>query len=148
MTLLWSCTSSDINKRIDTLSAKVDTLEKHPFGIDKYPEDRTYKFDWFELGKEQHQILDRLFYVSDIKTSFRDNGYHISGTIGNITTMSISNAIVECAIKDTTIKERVISGYSTAPTLLPGVKMSFELFIPTTKTNVTEIGVLVRDYRM
>ena len=51
-TLLWSCTSTDINKRIDKLSAKVDTLEKHPFGIDKYPDDRTYKFDWFEIGKE------------------------------------------------------------------------------------------------
>ncbi len=63
-TFFWSCTSSDVNKRIDKLSAKVDTLEKHPFGIDLNSENRTYKFEWFELGKEGHQIIDRLFYIS------------------------------------------------------------------------------------
>ncbi len=62
--------------------------------------------------------------------------------------MTINSAIVECAVKDTTIKERVISDYSSATTLLPGAKMSFNVFVPTTKTNVSEIGVLLRDYRM
>mgnify|MGYP001551592325 CR=1 FL=1 len=148
ITFFVSCSSSDLNKRMDKLTTRMDSLEKNRFGIDLHPDDRTYKFEWFDLGKEGHQIIDGLFYVSDIKTSFKDNGYQVSGTIGNITTMTINNVIVECAIKDTTVKERVISGYSGAPTLFPGVKTSFDVFIPTTKTNVSEIGVLVRDYRM
>lgn len=126
----------------------MDSLEKNPFGINLHPEDNTYKFDWFDLGKEGHHIVDRMFYVSDIKTAFKDNGYIVSGIIGNITSMTISNAIVECAIKDTTIKEKVVSGYSGVSILVPGGKVSFNIFIPTTKTNVSEIGVVVRDYRL
>ena len=146
--LNFSCTSSETNKRIDQLSIRIDSLEKNPFGIDKFPDDKTYKFDWFDLGKPGHQILDRLFYVANVQTSFRDNGYSIKVTVANITTISITNAIVECAIKDTTTRERVVSGYSTAPTLYPGEKVTFDVFVPTTKTNVTEIGVLIRNYRM
>lgn len=147
--LLYGCTSNDLNKRVDKLTTRVDSLEKNAFwGLDIAPDDRTYKFDWFDLGKDEHQIVDRLFYISNIKTTFRDNGYDVSGTIGNISSMSISNAIIECAVKDTTIKAKVISGSSDVSTLFPGYKLNFSVFIPTTKTNVSEIGVLVRDYRM
>ena len=146
--LLFSCSTNDINKRLDKLSDKIDTLEKHPFGINLYPEDKTYEFEWFDLGKDYHQIVDRLFYVSNISTTFKDNGFMVTGTIGNISSITINNAIVECAIKDTTVKERVILGNSDAPTLLPGIKTIFSVFIPTTKTNVSEIGVKIRDYRM
>lgn len=100
------------------------------------------------MGKDYHQIVDRLFYVSNINTTFKDNGFIVTGTIGNISSITINNAIVECAIKDTTVKERVISGNSDAPTLFPGIKTNFRVFIPTTKTNVSQIGVKIRDYRM
>lgn len=146
--LLFSCSSNDLNKRMDNLTSRMDSLEKNPFGIDLHPKDRTYKFEWFDLGKEEHQIVDRLFYISNISTSFKDNGFQVTGTIGNISSMTITNAIVECAIKDTTKEERVISGYSDAPTLFSGAKTTFSVFIPTTKTNVAEVGVIVRDYRM
>jgi len=146
----YSCNSNQLDKKFDKLSAKVDSLEKHAliFPLNTNDDDRTYKFDWFDLGKAEHQIIERVFYVSNIKTVFRDNGYQVTGTIGNTSSMSISNGIIECAVKDTTLKAKVISGTADIPNLLPGAKESFSVFIPTIKRDISEIGILLKDYRM
>lgn len=145
----YGCTSTTTNKKIEKLTRRVDSLEKNSiWGMDISPEDRSYKFDWFDLGISGHQIIGSLFYVSNIKTTFKDNGYQVNGTIGNISSMTISNAIIECAIRDSTTKEKVISGTSDIPTLSPSAKETFNVFIPTTKTNVSEIGVIIKEYRM
>jgi hypothetical protein len=147
---ICSCNSSQTEKRLGKLSAKVDSLEKHalllPISTDD--KDRTYKFDWFDLGKQGHQIINSIFYISDINTSFKENGCRVTGTIGNITSMDMDNVVVECAIRDTTQLERVVSGYSEVKTIPRGYKGNFNVFIPTTKTNVLEIGILIKSYRM
>ena len=143
------CSSYDANKRIDALTERIDSLEKHALWTGKgHPEVRTFKFEWFDIGKDEFHFVGKVFYVTNIKTEFKQNGYQVSGVIANTSSMSIDNPIVECAIKDTTTKEKVVSGFSNAPNLFPGAKLPFNVFIPTTKSNVSEVGVLVRDYRM
>lgn len=147
---IYSCGTNELDKKFDNLSAKVDSLEKHAliFPVNTNEDDRTYKFDWFDLGKAEHQIIERVFYVSNIKTVFRDNGYQITGIVGNISSMSIANGIIECAVKDTTIKTKVITGTADIPNLSPGVKETFSVFIPTIKRDISEIGIMLKDYRM
>jgi hypothetical protein len=65
------CTSNNQDKKIEKLTARVDSLEKDPWGLSKdpHPKNRTYKFDWFELGKEGHQIINQIFLI------VQDTGY-------------------------------------------------------------------------
>lgn len=141
------CTSSD-SKKIDALTVRLDSLEKTHFYLDSHPDDQVFKYAWFPLGQESFQVVNRSFYISKITTSFQNNGFQVTGVIGNLTSMTIYNPIVECSIKDSTTKQMVVSGYSGVQALAPGDKEDFNVFIPTTKTNVSEIGVLVRNYRM
>ena len=150
-TITFSCNSNSEREKIVLHDAQIDSIRRFDdkfFGWNSNKEDKTSDYTWFTLGEENHQIVDRLFYVSNIETTFKENGYQIRGTIGNICAMEISNAIVQCGIKDSTINSKVISGTTTMETLYSGSKLTFSVFIPTTKTNFKEIGVWVHDYRM
>lgn len=152
---LYSCVSNtkyeEMKIRLDSLTVRMDSLEKDPFRI-AYPdinkEDLTRNYQWFNLGEDLHQIVDKHFYVSSITTSYKENGFQIKGIIGNVCSMNINNAIIECAIKDSTKQTKLNIGFSDVPYLYSGAKVNFSVFVPTGQTKVSEIGVLIRDYRL
>ncbi len=149
--ILAACNSTSESEKLKLHDAQIDSIKRMDdqfFGWNSNKEDKTSEYTWFTLGEENHQIVDRLFYISNIETTFKENGYQVKGMIGNICAMEISNAIVQCGIKDSTIGSKVISGTTTVETLYSGSKITFSVFIPTTKTNFKEIGVWVHDYRM
>jgi hypothetical protein len=151
VTIILSCNSNSQREKIILHDTQIDSIRRFDekfFGWNSNKEDKTSDYTWFTLGEDNHQIVDRLFYVSNIETIFKENGYQIKGTIGNICAMEISNAILQCGIKDSTISSKIISGTTTVETLNSGSKIDFSVFIPTTKTNFKEIGVWVHDYRM
>lgn len=149
--LFAACNSPSTSEILNLHTAQIDSIrrvDENFYGWNNNKEDKTASYTWFTLGEENHQIVDQLFYVSNIETTFKENGYQITGMIGNISSMEITNAIVQCAIKDSTVTSKVVSGTTTLSTLYSGSKLPFSLFIPTTKTNFKEVGVWINDYRM
>lgn len=149
--IIFSCNSNSQREKIMMHDAQIDSIRRFDdkfFGWNSNKEDKTSDYTWFTLGEDNHQIVDKLFYISNIETTFKENGYQVRGMIGNICAMEISNCIVQCGIKDSTVSSKVISGTTTVETLYSGSKIPFSIFIPTTKTNFKEIGVWIHDYRM
>lgn len=150
VTILAGCNDNSlIHEKLKLHDSQIDSLKDWKVNFyDKEKLDKTSEYTWFALGEENHQIVNRLFYVANIETTFRENGYQVKGEIGNICAMEISNALVQCGIKDSSVSSKVVSGSTTIETLYSGNKVSFSVFIPTTKTNFKEIGVWVSEYRM
>lgn len=147
----FSCNSPTANEKLKLHTAQIDSIRRMDdnfFGWNKNSGDRTANYTWFNLGEDNHQIIDKLFYVASIKTSFKENGFLITGTIGNICSMTINNTIIECAIKDSTLPSKIVTGFSDVSDLLPGDKVSFSVFVATSQTKVSEIGITVKDFRM
>jgi len=99
--------------RINRLDNKVDTIQKYAWGMPSKKkkdlnESKYYSYTWFKLGSASHQIVDRHFYISNMQTVYRENGFEISGRIGNITSMSMNIVSIECAVSDSTQEGRVI----------------------------------------
>jgi len=149
--LFAACNSPSTSEILNLHTAQIDSIrrvDENFHGWKNNKEDKTSSYTWFTLGEDNHQIVNQFFYVSNIETTFKENGYQITGMIGNTCSMEITNAIVQCAIKDSTLQSKVVSGTSTISTLYSGSKLPFSLFIPTTKTNFKEVGVWINDYRL
>jgi len=80
--------------------------------------------------------------------TFRENGFEVSGIVANLDALSKSTVKVQCAIMDTSLTEKLTFGFTELPLLLPGVKKSFSVFVPTKQTKISEIGIQISDYRM
>ncbi len=126
------------SERLDSLiSAKNKPWTPSPY----------WNYAWFDLGKDYHQIVDH-FYVSQIKTVFKENGFEVSGTIANLDALDKNDVKVQCAIKDSSTTELLTFGFSEMPYLPPGVKMSFTVFVPTRQTKISQVGVWIPEFRM
>ncbi len=149
--LFTACNTPSTNDLLNLHTAQIDSIrrvDENFHGWNNNKEDKTSSYTWFTLGEDYHQIVNQLFYISNIETTFKENGYQITGLIGNTCSMEITNVIVQCAIKDSTVISKVVSGTTAISTIYPGSKVSFSIFIPTTKTNFKEVGVWINEYRM
>lgn len=147
---MFGCVSKkkfdELEKRVAVTTARLDSViaeRNKPWIPSPY-----WDYTWFDLGKEYRMTVGGNFYVSNIKTSFRENGFQVSGTIANLDALSKSIVKVQCAIKDSSLVEKLTFGFTELPILAPGVKKSFSVFVPTKQTKISEIGIRISDYRM
>lgn len=145
---MFGCVSkkkfNELEKRVASNTARLDSLTKTP-EVPWYA-NPYWNYIWFDLGKEYNQIVDGHFYVSSIKTSFRENGFEVTGIIANLDALAKTNVKVQCAIKDTSLAEKLTFGFSEVPVLAPGIKRNFSVFVPTKQTKISEIGVTIPEY--
>ena len=134
-----------LEKKLSKTSERLDSLisaRSKPWTPSPY-----WNYAWFDLGKEYHQIVDH-FYVSKIKTAFKENGFEVSGIIANLDALEKNNIKVQCAIKDSSTTELLTFGFSEIPYLPPGIKMPFTVFVPTRQTKISQVGVWIPEFRM
>jgi hypothetical protein len=151
--ILLSQSGCDSNKRVDELESKLNatTARLDSFIVQRskpWEPKPTWDYTWFDLGKEYHQIVGSRFYVSNIQTSYRENGFQVTGLIANLDAIAKSTVKVQCAIKDSTLTETLTFGYIEIPYLLSGVKTNFSVFVPSKQTKISQIGVWISSYRM
>lgn len=78
-----------VEKKLTVTSTRLDSLlaeQRKPWSPDPY-----WSHTWFDLGKAYHQVVYHGggdFYVSDLKTSYRENGFLVTGTIANLDALS------------------------------------------------------------
>lgn len=110
--------------------------------------DPSWNYTWFDLGQDYHQIVDGHFYVTSVKAKHNENGYTVSGIVGNLDAMNKTLIKVQCGIKDSiNKKDTIISGYIEVNALPSGAKKSFTVFVPMNTKNVSQIGVTIPEYR-
>jgi hypothetical protein len=103
------------------------------------------QYTWFNLGQEYRQTVNSFFYISNIKTNYKENGFQVTGLIGNLTTMPMSSVRVQAAIKDSSGKAFTF-GTTQVPTLQAGQKLEFSVFVPTSETKTSQVGIFVSDF--
>jgi len=147
---IFGCVSErkidEVEKKLAATEARLDSFiaeQKKP-----WTPEPAWDYTWFDLGKEYHLIVNNRFYVSNVKTTFRENGFQVVGLIANLDALGKSNVKIQCAIKDPSIPEKLTFGFSELSYLVPGIKENFSVFVPTNQTKVSEIGVWISEYRM
>ena len=134
-------TNCDHEERLSKLEKEIQKRNE-PFQPDP-----SLHYNWFNLGQEGHLIIQNRYYVSDIKTTFKQNGFEVTGTVGNLLSMNMYNVKVTCAIKRSSGKDLDV-GTTEITNLISGIRSSFSVFVPTAETKVSEIGVSVEYERM
>jgi len=136
----------ELEKRLNITASKLDSVISEfnkPYVPSPY-----WRYTWFDLGQSYHQVVNSRFYVSSIKTAYKENGFEVTGLIANLDALSKTNVRIECSIKDSAVAELLTFGFSELPYLASGIKKSFTVFVPTRQTKVSEIGVRISDFRM
>jgi hypothetical protein len=136
----------ELEKKVSETTRRLDSLiteQRKPWTPGPY-----WNYTWFDLGKDYHQIVNSRFYVSNIKTGFKENGFEVSGTIANLDALNKNNVKIQCAIKDSSVTELLTFGFSEMSYLPSGLKLSFTVFVPTRQTKISQVGVWIPEYRM
>jgi hypothetical protein len=136
----------ELEKKLATTTARLDSLvaeHKTPWSPGPY-----WNYTWFDLGKDYHQTVNGRFSVTNMKTTLKENGFEVSGTIANLEELTKHNVKIRCAIKDSSVAGLLTFGYSEVSHLPSGLNTSFTVFVPTRQTKVSQVGVWVPEYRM
>jgi len=105
-------------------------------------------FKWFRLGDTYFDIVNHYFEVAQVKSEYINNGYQITGIVTNLLSLNMSQVKITGAIENNSKQMKIITGSVEIPSLMPGQKTIFNLFIPTSQTNVEKVGIKVEMGRM
>lgn len=147
LTVLSGCKDEALEARVSAIEKKWTEQETKTKAIsfDSILGNPIFTYTWFNLGQEYRQTVNSFFYISNIKTNYKENGFEVTGLVGNLTTMPMSSVRVQAAIKNST-GTGITFGTTQVPTLLAGKKLEFTVFVPTSETKISQVGILVSDF--
>ncbi len=143
--------SSCNNDRITQLEKEVNGLKKHielTHQISLRDTTSVPDFKWFRLGQPSYHMVNNNFIVESITSEYKINGYEITGIVTNLMSLKTIQTKIFGAIINISKTKKVITGFIEIPVLNPGEKTEFQLFIPTSQTDVNKVGIKISTGRM
>ena len=135
---------NDLQKSIDSLKYIIQYFEQTSF----YESNPEYNYKWFQINGTGFQRVNRDFIVSGIKSKFETNGFWIYGKVANLTSRKVIVAKIKGVFPKSKESEKYITGETEVKNLPPGEYVEFLLFIHTTITDISKVGILVDIQRM
>ncbi len=121
-----------LKKKVESQSQRIDLLENKLIN---------YNYTWFSIGSKYHQIVQIHYYVSINEYQYENNGYKVTGYVANLTSLPMEQVKIIGAIMNKS--EKSITKGDNEVSLPSGIKVPFEIFIPTSETNVKEVGIKI-----
>ena len=95
-----------------------------------------------------YHMVNNNFIVESITSEYKINGYEITGIVTNLMSLKTIQTKIFGAIINISKTKKVITGFIEIPVLNPGEKTEFQLFIPTSQTDVNKVGIKISTGRM
>ena len=147
--LSQSCNTNQNNERIRVLELKIDSLMKMNSNQMFYSSEVEYDSEGnvlFKINEDGKYYLNNHFYVSNFDTSYIRDGYRITGTLYNYSSLDAYNVILSLSIADSVAKFDSPVGTNEIEYIYNGTSQKFSFYIPNSKQSLFKIRMKVLDY--